>query len=82
MVLLLLSKPSSSSSSSAGHGSAGATAAVSAARFGSFRGGSAASELTHAESAATFTSDQKNGDAVFDDEKRRIYTGPNPLHNR
>lgn len=24
----------------------------------------------------------KNGDQVFGDDKRKVYTGPNPLHNR
>ncbi|KAL6341928.1 hypothetical protein AAG906_038173 [Vitis piasezkii] len=77
LMLLLLSQ---ASSSSADHGSAAAAAAA-APRFGSFRGGSAASELTHVESA-TSTGNKKDGDAVFGDEKRKIYTGPNPLHNR
>ncbi|KAF3454044.1 hypothetical protein FNV43_RR04491 [Rhamnella rubrinervis] len=26
--------------------------------------------------------DIEDGDSVFGDEKRRIHTGPNPLHNR
>ncbi|GMI92330.1 hypothetical protein HRI_002902300 [Hibiscus trionum] len=26
--------------------------------------------------------DDDDGDGVFDDEKRKVHTGPNPLHNR
>ena len=72
LVLLLLSQASPSS----------AEAATATPRFGSFRDGSPASKLTLAESATTLPIDQKDGDAIFGDEKRRIYTGPNPLHNR
>lgn len=67
------------------------------AKFGSFKTGSAASDHHHqqqqqlssssAESGAGFLRGDKsteNGadDSVFGDQKRRIHTGPNPLHNR
>ncbi|GKU93479.1 hypothetical protein SLEP1_g7071 [Rubroshorea leprosula] len=60
----------------------------SSARHGSFKtGNSAAShEFSPIESNGVkgFERDHKgeDGDAVFGDEKRKIHTGPNPLHNR
>ncbi|KAL4611459.1 hypothetical protein ACB092_08G124900 [Castanea dentata] len=52
------------------------------ATFGTFKTGSA-SELSNAKHKGGFGGDKdKGGDAVFGDEKRKVYTGPNPLHNR
>jgi len=49
------------------------------ARFDRFKGGSfkSSSSRFHEGNNAN-----KNGDQVFGDEKRKVYTGPNPLHNR
>lgn len=53
------------------------------ATSGTFKPGSA-SELSKAKYNGVFGGDHKDedGDAVFGDEKRKVYTGPNPLHNR
>ncbi|AES81166.1 hypothetical protein MtrunA17_Chr7g0255921 [Medicago truncatula] len=47
--------------------------------FDRFKGGSfkSSSSRFHEGNNAN-----KNGDQVFGDEKRKVYTGPNPLHNR
>ncbi|KAG6682551.1 hypothetical protein I3842_13G148500 [Carya illinoinensis] len=54
------------------------------ATFGTFKTGSA-SKLRNEKSKGAFGRDKdEDGDQshVFGDEKRRVYTGPNPLHNR
>nr|DAD42891.1 TPA_asm: hypothetical protein HUJ06_001121 [Nelumbo nucifera] len=52
-------------------------------RFGRFRGGSA-SKLSAFQSKGIpeRREGDKDGDEVFGVDKRKIYTGPNPLHNR
>ncbi|EOA21847.1 hypothetical protein CARUB_v10002313mg [Capsella rubella] len=45
-------------------------------------------ELRDLDSSATsrsgsrYTSNKGGGEVVFEDGKRRVFTGPNPLHNR
>lgn len=56
------------------------------ARFGSFKTGSA-SQFHPVESHGGFrgdNEDHEDGDdpVGLSDDKRKIYTGPNPLHNR
>lgn len=49
------------------------------ARFGSFRSlKSAPMESTNGGCKGN----KDDGDAAFDDDKRKIHTGPNPLHNK
>ena len=59
------------------------------ARFERFKGGSASSKLSnpniksHHENVFKGRADDKDhGDEVFNADKRNVYTGPNPLHNR
>lgn len=47
-------------------------------RFGKLRSGSG-SALSPVKSKNLFGG---GGDGVFDAEKRKVHTGPNPLHNR
>ncbi|EXB37184.1 hypothetical protein L484_013548 [Morus notabilis] len=74
LVVMILSNSSSSSD-------------VGFAKFGSFKTGFA-SENSPVSSSEGFVGSNKdvNGDGYndssFGDEKRRIHTGPNPLHNR
>ncbi|KAF3453197.1 hypothetical protein FNV43_RR03636 [Rhamnella rubrinervis] len=79
LVLIFLLVLHASTSTSSAHGSAkfrsAKTSAVSDHPLGS------------AKSNAGFVvvggdKDIEDGDSVFGDEKRRIHTGPNPLHNR
>lgn len=57
-------------------------------RFSGFKAGSGSgsgSELSPAKPHGVFKANNpqdKDGDEVFAAEKRRVYTGPNPLHNR
>ncbi|GMH28320.1 hypothetical protein Nepgr_030163 [Nepenthes gracilis] len=58
-------------------------------RFNRLRSGSSSSssstELRHVKSHGFFKGNaEKNGGdhEIFDEEKRKIHTGPNPLHNR
>lgn len=52
-------------------------------KVGSGSGSGSASELRPAKSRGVFKANPgKDGDDVFSAEKRRVYTGPNPLHNR
>jgi len=52
-------------------------------RFERFRGGSYAnSELKSSSKFHVVNNANKNGDRVFGDDKRKVFTGPNPLHNR
>lgn len=71
LLLLLLQTTSSSADGSA--------------RYGTFKTGSSSSKLTSdVKSNGSFggDDDHKDDHAVFGDEKRKVYTGPNPLHNR
>ncbi|KAK9273003.1 hypothetical protein L1049_017810 [Liquidambar formosana] len=68
LLMLLLLKTSSFSDGSA--------------RFGTFKTGYG-SELSPVESnGGSRGNGDEDGDAVLVDEKRKIHTGPNPLHNR
>lgn len=53
------------------------------ARFDRFKAGST-SEFKHFQSRAGFKGKNadKDGKESFGEEKRKVYTGPNPLHNR
>ncbi|KAK3218102.1 hypothetical protein Dsin_012072 [Dipteronia sinensis] len=55
-------------------------------RFNRFNGGSGSHQLPAASSYGAFKGnnvDNKNGDdEIFGADKRKVYTGPNPLHNR
>ncbi|CAJ1915635.1 unnamed protein product [Sphenostylis stenocarpa] len=61
-------------------------AAARKARFERFKGGgSSASEFKPFNfhgAALQGNSAHKEGDQVFGADKRKVYTGPNPLHNR
>lgn len=61
-------------------------AATTKARFERFKGGAFASKFKSSSSSSSskFHGVNKNGDQqqVFDGDKRKVYTGPNPLHNR
>ncbi|CAL0323528.1 unnamed protein product [Lupinus luteus] len=74
LMLLLLSTTSSSST------------AEKARRFDRFRGGSSSSsDLKSSEfhvGVQGNKADKHIGDQVFGADKRKVYTGPNPLHNR
>ncbi|KAF3442161.1 hypothetical protein FNV43_RR16077 [Rhamnella rubrinervis] len=51
-------------------------------KIGRFKGGSG-SVLGPVKSQSGFKGNaHKDGDEVFGVEKRKVYTGPNPLHNR
>ncbi|KAJ4848558.1 hypothetical protein Tsubulata_007857 [Turnera subulata] len=51
--------------------------------YGSFRTGPATHRLGSREShGGQERAKNEDGDAILGDEKRRVYTGPNPLHNR
>ncbi|KAE9599750.1 hypothetical protein Lalb_Chr14g0365681 [Lupinus albus] len=50
-----------------------------------FKGGSSSSKLKSSEYHVEFQgnkADKYGGDQVFGAEERKVYTGPNPLHNR
>ncbi|XP_019431095.1 PREDICTED: uncharacterized protein LOC109338340 [Lupinus angustifolius] len=50
-----------------------------------FKGGSSSSKLKFSEYHVEFQgnkADKYGGDQVFGAEERKVYTGPNPLHNR
>ncbi|KAB1215563.1 hypothetical protein CJ030_MR4G017903 [Morella rubra] len=67
LVLLLLETPSS---------------ADGAAAFGTFKTGSPPSTSSNAKPNGAFGRHKdEDGDVVFGDDKRKVYTGPNPLHN-
>ncbi|KAF1883214.1 hypothetical protein Lal_00030426 [Lupinus albus] len=52
-------------------------------RFDRFKGGSSSSELKSSEFQLQGNKADKNiGDQVFGADKRKVHTGPNPLHNR
>ncbi|KAK7336439.1 hypothetical protein VNO77_16980 [Canavalia gladiata] len=54
-------------------------------RFERFKGGSYASEFKSSKfhgPGFQGNSEDKEGDQVFGADKRKVYTGPNPLHNR
>jgi hypothetical protein len=56
-------------------------------RFTRFKGGSSGSELNPGPGSELnhggFKGNAgKDGDEIFGAEKRKVYTGPNPLHNR
>lgn len=52
-------------------------------RFERSRAGSyASSELKSSSKFHLVNNANKNGDQVFGDNKRKVFTGPNPLHNR
>ena len=52
-------------------------------RFSGFKVGSGSgSELKPSGAFKGNPDKDKDGDEVFAAEKRRVYTGPNPLHNR
>ncbi|OIW15489.1 hypothetical protein TanjilG_32893 [Lupinus angustifolius] len=73
IMLLLLSTTTSS------------TTAEKARRFDRFKGGSSSSELKSSEfhvGVQGNKADKNIGDQVFGADKRKVYTGPNPLHNR
>lgn len=56
--------------------------AVGYAKFSRFKGGSD-SELNPAKSNNGFKGNvDKDGNEIFGAEKRKVHTGPNPLHNR
>ncbi|KAK7286671.1 hypothetical protein RJT34_21835 [Clitoria ternatea] len=60
-------------------------AAIGKTRFERFRGGSSASEFKPPKfhgNGLQGDSASKEGDQVFGADKRKVYTGPNPLHNR
>ncbi|KAJ8476014.1 hypothetical protein OPV22_019741 [Ensete ventricosum] len=46
------------------------------------RGGFGFANLSPVEHNASFGEAQKGEDGAVDDEKRMVYTGPNPLHNK
>ncbi|CAJ2671698.1 unnamed protein product [Trifolium pratense] len=52
------------------------------ARFDRFRSGSFKTSSKKFHGAFQGNNANKNGDEVFGDDKRKVYTGPNPLHNR
>lgn len=63
------------------------SSAHASAKFGSYKTSTVSDHrLSSAESNAGFVvggvKDIEDGDSLFGDEKRRIHTGPNPLHNR
>lgn len=51
-------------------------------RVGNFRGGSSVSGFKSSSKFHGGKDASEEGDQVFDGEKRKVYTGPNPLHNR
>ena len=60
------------------------SAADGSAKFQSFKSGSM-SKIDPAQHRGGFreqNSGKESSEAVLGDEKRKIYTGPNPLHNR
>ncbi|GAB4851776.1 hypothetical protein Ancab_031176 [Ancistrocladus abbreviatus] len=74
LVLMLL--PSETPVFADGHG-----------RFNKLKSGSSSSSSEHnyVKGQSFFKGNAKKNaddDVVFDDEKRKIHTGPNPLHNR
>lgn len=73
LLLLLLFQLKSSTSSTHDHGS---FKPVSASSHQQFRGGFEAGNHDHHRVK------DDDHDGVFDDEKRKVHTGPNPLHNR
>jgi hypothetical protein len=52
------------------------------ARFDRFRSGSFKTSSKKFHGTFQGNNANKNGDDVFGDDKRKVYTGPNPLHNR
>ncbi|EEF45097.1 conserved hypothetical protein [Ricinus communis] len=68
--------------------------AVGYGKFSRFRGGSSGSGSDHHHLSASANSrgifkenahnnnNNKDPDEIFGAEKRKVYTGPNPLHNR
>ncbi|PKI77217.1 hypothetical protein CRG98_002427 [Punica granatum] len=67
LVLLLLLRASSSDGS---------------ARFGSVKTASPSSPSASDLSPLSTSNGSSSSSAVFGDVKRKVYTGPNPLHNR
>ncbi|KAG5043239.1 hypothetical protein AAZX31_03G109800 [Glycine max] len=65
-------------------------AAARKARFDTLKGGSSSDDEFKFKPSNNFhgtglqgnTNAQKDGDQVFGADKRKVYTGPNPLHNR
>ncbi|CAL0322918.1 unnamed protein product [Lupinus luteus] len=54
-------------------------------RFDRFKGGSSSSKLKSSEYHVEFQGNKADiygRDQVFGAEERKVYTGPNPLHNR
>ncbi|KAL5743685.1 hypothetical protein ACOSQ2_026801 [Xanthoceras sorbifolium] len=53
-------------------------------RFSRFKGGSGSHHLPVSSYGGLKGNNNvdKNGDQIFGAEKRKVYTGPNPLHNR
>ena len=53
-------------------------------RFSRFKVGSSSSELNPVKPHGGFkgSNANKDSDEIFGADKRKVYTGPNPLHNR
>ena len=74
LLLLLLLFQLESSTSTLDHGSG---------RHGSFKPVPASSQqFRPVQSHGGFEAGNHDDDEVFGDEKRKVHTGPNPLHNR
>ncbi|KAF9594131.1 hypothetical protein IFM89_028385 [Coptis chinensis] len=58
--------------------------AVTSGRFARLRGGHGSNKFPIKSSRGVIgrNGDKDDGGGVFDVDKRRIHTGPNPLHNR
>ena len=65
--------------------------AVGYGKFSRFKGGSGSASSDHHQLSTSANSNgvfrgkahnDKNSDEIFGAEKRKVYTGPNPLHNR
>ncbi|KAJ0042720.1 hypothetical protein Pint_18506 [Pistacia integerrima] len=52
------------------------------AKFSRFKAGPGNSHSQHTSVRGFKAHPVKKGDEVFGAEKRKVYTGPNPLHNR
>ncbi|GMH29414.1 hypothetical protein Nepgr_031257 [Nepenthes gracilis] len=70
-LLLLMLFPSETPSFADGHG-----------RFKKLRTGSSSTKLNHVRRHDFFRRNAGKNEEIFDDQKRKIHTGPNPLHNR
>ncbi|KDP37692.1 hypothetical protein JCGZ_06349 [Jatropha curcas] len=67
--------------------------AVGYAKFSRFKGGSLSSSPSHGQLSSAMATNpngvfkgrnahNKDSDDIYGAEKRKVYTGPNPLHNR